>query len=338
MPEAKQPASILVYVGLDLVGDGLMKLPFIRALRRSYPNARITWLAGKGKSVFSGMLAETVEGLIDEVIDETPVGSRWSEMLSRPLPGRRFDLIIDSQRRLLTTAILKRIDHGLFISGAGNFLLSDKKPRRSYEKPRSMVAALFDLLDLATGGSVRPKGGLKITKNFKKAAQDILPNGKNYIGLSPGAGGKHKCWPLENFCSLAERLAAAGSTPVVFLGPGEADWESEVRRLAPNTLLPLQDEKAAPFNNSPLLTIALGSRLKAAVANDSGTGHMLAAADTPLVSLFGPTPPEKFAPFVSLGKIVTAQSFGSEEMSSIPVDAVSEALEDLLTQATKIKS
>lgn len=338
MSESKQPCSILVYVGLDLVGDGLMKLPFIRALRQSYPEARITWLAGKGKSVFSGMLAETVEGLIDEVIDETPVGSRWSELFSRPLPGRRFDLIIDSQRRLLTTAILKRIDHGLFISGAGNFLLSDKRPNGSYEKPRSMVAALFDLLDLAVGAPVRPKGGLKIPDNFNKAAQDILPNGENYIGLSPGAGGKHKCWPLENFCSLAERLAAAGSTPVVFLGPGEADWESEVRHLAPSALLPLQDKKAAPFNNSPLLTIALATCLKAAVANDSGTGHMLAAADTPLVSLFGPTPPEKFAPFVSLGKIVTAQSFGSEEMSAIPVDAVSEALEDLLTRATKIKS
>ena len=41
------PATICVYVGLDLVGDGLMKLPFLRALRAAYPQARITWLAGK---------------------------------------------------------------------------------------------------------------------------------------------------------------------------------------------------------------------------------------------------------------------------------------------------
>ncbi len=330
MPKPEQPLSVLVYVGLDLVGDGLMKLPFIRALRQAYPDAQITWLAGKGKSVFSSLLAPTVEGLIDQVIDETPIGSRWTELFSKPLSGRRFDLIIDTQRRLLTTAILKRIDHGTFISGAGNFLLSDKKPTGIYRKPKSMVAALFDLLDLATGAEIRPHGGLAIDPKFAEGAKSLLPDGATYIGLSPGAGGKHKCWPLEHFCSLSERLADKGLIPVVLLGPAEADWEKEVRRLSPRALLPLQDEKAAPFNKSPLLTIALAERLTAAVANDSGTGHMLAAADVPLVSLFGPTPPEKFAPFVSQSRIIRAQAFGSEEMSVIPVDGVLEALEDLL--------
>jgi len=330
MPESKQPSSVLVYVGLDLVGDGLMKLPFIRALRLAYPNARITWLAGKGKSVFSSLLAPTVKGLIDEIIDETPVGNRWTELFSSPLPGRRFDLIIDSQRRLLTTAILKRIDHGTFISGAGNFLFSDKKPAGAYRKPKSMVAALFDLLDLAADEKVRPLGGLSIDPKFAEGAKILLPDGATYIGLSPGAGGKHKCWPLEKFCLLAERLADKELAPVILLGPAEADWEEDVRHLSPRALLPLQDEKAKTFEKSPLLTIALGERLTAAVANDSGTGHMLAAADVPLLSLFGPTPPEKFAPFISRGKIIEAQTFGGEEMSVIPVDAVLEALEDLL--------
>lgn len=43
------PASVLVYVGIDAVGDGLIKLPFVRSLRAAFPAARITWLAGKGQ-------------------------------------------------------------------------------------------------------------------------------------------------------------------------------------------------------------------------------------------------------------------------------------------------
>ena len=43
------PKSILVYVGLDRFGDGLMKLPFVRALRSTWPEAHVTWLAGKGE-------------------------------------------------------------------------------------------------------------------------------------------------------------------------------------------------------------------------------------------------------------------------------------------------
>ena len=55
---------------------------------------------------------------------------------------------------------------------------------------------------------------------------------------------------------------------------------------------------------------------------------MLAAADTPLVSLFGPTSPEKFAPYTSRGVIVTAQQFGSgDTMAAIPLQAVAETLE-----------
>ena len=49
----QDPETILVYVGLDLMGDGLMKLPFVRALRNAFPDARITWLAGKGRTVYA---------------------------------------------------------------------------------------------------------------------------------------------------------------------------------------------------------------------------------------------------------------------------------------------
>src|SRR5205814_624338 len=51
------PMEILVYSGLELLGDGVMKLPFVRALRQCWPAARITWLAGKGKTVYAGILA-----------------------------------------------------------------------------------------------------------------------------------------------------------------------------------------------------------------------------------------------------------------------------------------
>ncbi|MHA1114291.1 MAG: glycosyltransferase family 9 protein, partial [Alphaproteobacteria bacterium] len=122
------PATVLVYVGLDLVGDGLMKLPFLRALRHAFPGAHVTWLAGKGTSAYAGPLAPLVHGLIDEVIDEADIGSRWTELLRRPLDGRAFDLVIDTQRRVLTSLILRRVRHGAFVSGAANYHLSDRVP------------------------------------------------------------------------------------------------------------------------------------------------------------------------------------------------------------------
>ena len=67
---APPPASVMVYVGLDRVGDGLLKLPFVRGLRHAFPAATITWVAGKETSVYASTLAPVVSGLLDEVIEK----------------------------------------------------------------------------------------------------------------------------------------------------------------------------------------------------------------------------------------------------------------------------
>src|ERR1700730_14403485 len=95
--------NILVYSGLELLGDGLMKLPFVRTLRKAWPAARITWLAGKGRTVYAGALQPLVRDCLDEVIEAAGIGIAARELLHRPLPGRRFELVIDTQRRVLTT-------------------------------------------------------------------------------------------------------------------------------------------------------------------------------------------------------------------------------------------
>ena len=66
---------------------------------------------------------------------------------------------------------------------------------------------------------------------------------------------------------------------------------------------------------------------------------MIAAADVPLVSLFGPTPPAKFAPAATALTVITAQDFGAgEDMASIPLSAVRDALEGALERDGSSKS
>ncbi len=335
--ERTAATTVLVYVGLDLVGDGLIKLPFVRALRRAYPDAHLSWLAGTGRSVFADALAPLVAGLIDQVVDDVALGGRAAELFTAPLAnsqlaGRRFDLVLDTQRRVLTTLIVRRIPHRTFVSGAARFLLSDRRPA-DRRKPPGMVHQMLALLEAASGRPAEPFGTVALATAYTAAAREVLPPGPVYVGIAPGAGGRQKCWPLESFVDLARRLAARGKTPVFLLGPGEVDWVGRLRAEVPEALLPLQSEPARRFGATPLITIALAGRLAAAVANDSGAGHMLAAADAPLLTLFGPTDPAKFAPLVSRGTILTAQAFAAGSMAAIPVEAVDQALAALLRAA-----
>ncbi|OIQ93689.1 ADP-heptose--LPS heptosyltransferase 2 [mine drainage metagenome] len=320
-----RPASVLVYVGLDFVGDGLMKLPFVQALRAAFPEARITWLAGKGKTVYAGSLAPLVSGLLDEVIEEAGIGSKWWELLRRPLPHRAFDLIIDTQSRVLTSLILKRIRHGRFISPAAGWHLSDARPGPGWSKPPALITRLLDLVELASGQPPGLPAPLPGDALLDAEAERRLPHGPVYVGLAPGAGGKHKCWPLEHYIALALRLAKSGKVPVVLLGPQEQQWDAEIRDAVPGVMLPL--DALSP----PMLTIALGKRLAAAVANDSGTGHMLAASGVPLISLFGPTAPEKFAPRARRLTVLRAQDYSpGDSMEGIPLQIVADTIERVL--------
>ena len=136
------PDSVLVYVGFDRIGDGFLKLPFVRGLRAAFPGARITWLAGREDSVYAGVLADLAHGLIDEIIENAGIGLSFGELfqgLSKgPLGGRRFDLIIDTQRIFWTSLSLKRVPHDAFISPAARFLLSSKKPAKGYQFPKTI--------------------------------------------------------------------------------------------------------------------------------------------------------------------------------------------------------
>ena len=337
MTPSRPPSSVLVYVGFDRVGDGLLKLPFVRGLRQAFPGARITWVAGRETSVYAGVLAGPVEGLIDEVIENAGIGvSAWELVRGRPggaLAGRRFDLVIDSQRIFWTSLSLKRVPHGAFISSAARFLLSARKPPKEYAFPRTMQRQLLDLLELASGGTFPTPKTLDLDPGdaARVAARRLLPDGPAYIGFAPGSGGPPKVWTLDGFIAVAKRQAARGRTPVFVLGPKEAAWRDEIAAAVPEALFPLQaDGVAEAFGYSPLLTVALAARMAGALSNDSGAAHMLAVGGAPVAILYGPTDPRKFQPMTERLVTVHARDFGGREMRLIPTAAADAALDRLL--------
>lgn len=120
--------------------------------------------------------------------------------------------------------------------------------------------------------------------------------------IHPGSGGTAKCWPLENFMELAQRLRRDGWETAFLIGPVEEDrWAGPpLERLA----------AAAPLLRSLTLDRLAEAMLdtRTVIANDSGAAHLAASLGTPAVVLFGPsTRPERWRP---LGSHVTALGGG----------------------------
>jgi ADP-heptose:LPS heptosyltransferase len=157
------------------------------------------------------------------------------------------------------------------------------------------------------------------------AARRLLP-GESYMMLAPGAGGADKRWPLENFLDLARRLVSRGWVPVFALGPGEEELEPAIAPEVPEAVFPLQAARSEERAHEPFLTMALAQRCYAAVANDSGNAHIVAAAGAPLLVLFGRTNADKFAPRGDHVKVLQARQFGGSAIQDIPLEPVETTL------------
>ncbi|MEX2524548.1 MAG: glycosyltransferase family 9 protein [Gammaproteobacteria bacterium] len=317
--------ALLVYVHEDRLGDALLKLPAVSTLREAFPGFHITWLAGSGPSMFRSGLAPLVASLIDQVEDRTGLGCRWNELLHRPLVDRYYDVIIDTQTVLRSTLVVRRVAHGLFISPAARFLFSDKRPGPE-GFGGSMRDRLLQLIRLASGRAVRAHRQLQLPQEYRRLAADLLPQGRDYIGLAPGAGGRDKCWPLERFIQLGRDQQAKGRLPVYFPGPDEMEWLPIIREQVPGALIPEAEAGARPLAG-PLLCMALAERLSLGVANDSGTGHIFAISGAPLVSLFGRTSVEKFVDSEDNRIVLAATAYGGRKVEDIPLAAVIEAVD-----------
>ena len=328
-------STVMIYSMGEVIGDGLIKLPFIAALRRAYPQAHIVWCAAKGETVYASPLRGVVEGLIDEMLTEGSLGAGLFDLLHpKPFGGRRFDLVIDTQDNPRRSLVAKRAA-GRFISGAAGFRLSDAKPPAGTVQPEAVIDRLTQLLSLATGKPTSLEAIDLAGARAGQAALALLPPGPCYIGLAPGAGGQDKRWPLERYLALASAQVQRGRVPVFFFGPDEQGDRALAQTALPQALFPETDRQDAFADiKGPLLVIALAGRLAAAVANDAGPGHMMAAGGAPLLSLQKDRRKAvKFRPSAQRLSVLIAEDYG-QDMSALPLDVVQAALDALLSGDT----
>lgn len=325
-PPITNPASVGVIVGRDFIGDALIKLPFLRAMRTAWPDAEINWITSQGPTAYNDQLREVTRHLIDRVYEQP----KWMTQADAPAP--RFSILMDSRNRWkMALAARRGIPHDEFIAPAFRFLLSDRRPSPFASRPAHMVDRMLQMVELAVGYIPPSTGSLPVADAVIAKARRIMPAGQTYVGFAPGAGNMVKAWPRGNFEQIAARQAAKGRVPVFLLGPQELDWREVLSAAIPPAIFPLQDNDAWGGDAITVeRTLAVGGLLEVAVANDSGTGHMLAAADCPLISLFGPTSPDKLAPKVSRGKVIKAQDYGDSSTRAIPCEVVDAAIDDMI--------
>lgn len=310
------------------LGDGFSKLPLLRALKHAYPAEAITWIVSEGASPYGGPMAEIARPYVDRVLTEAHLRRPSPATIARLRRLPPFSLVIDHRTDLVTVMTAKAtLRTKLYQAASPGYLFCSRRPRGP--RPKHKQTQLMGLLEAVTGCPVDGSGEIRLPPAAERDAAELLPHGSRYVGLAPGASSRTRCWPLEQFVGLARWIESRGWHPVLLLGPNEHDLHGPLRSALPGASFPTG-------RNDRILTdvhlsLAIGQRLSAAVTMDTGMGHLLAEAGTPLVSLFGPSNPERWAP---RGRrrihIISARPYGGPEIARIPLTAVSGAVEGLM--------
>lgn len=279
----------IVLIKLRAIGDAVLALPSLRALRRGFPVARITVLAPPAAL---GVYQDdpNCDGLLTYDA-RAPFKPDHYAPLVVGLRALRPDLAV-CLHASFRTALLGRLSGARWRS-VRNHSGPDwfcNLPAGIPKEPKSAVQRDFDALRALglTPIDARPRLALS-ARSLDEAARlgRAWHLGPRTVLLFPGAGKLEKRWPLDRFLALARLLYRGGWRPLLLTAPGEPPLRAQARAL-----------RASWGCVADLKVLGALCRLAgAAIGNDSGPRHIAAASGARTLTFFGPEGLREWHPY-----------------------------------------
>ena len=330
-----KPAHYLIVHLSNHVGDTVMLLPMIEALRAAHPHARIECVVQIPIGPFL-RLVPSLDRVYEFDLGYGPTSTPWLEV-------QRTVAILEQYGRTLrhvqpTTCIVPRWGCGFrdlmlaYLSQAPNrvgFASNDfdrSQPPAGYRDAlltsrvsgaqRMMEPARFlFLLEQASlipstgrnAACVRPSSSMRhIAATIKwptLAARLRLEPDARLVVIAPGASASRRIWPIDRWATVIAQLHLDGFAVVLMTGTQDAPFARELYNLVPAT----ERNRIALVAGSTTLSesTCLIAHSQLFIGNDSGPGHIAGALGVPCVILFiaaegadpdGPSAPERVRP------------------------------------------
>ncbi len=292
------PASVesILVRAPNWVGDIVMATPGLRALRSHFDAARLVVQVRPG---LEGLL----EGapFVDEIRPVVSYHRGLPAMLreARALRRERFDLGLCIPESF-SSAFLQRLGGVRHVVGYGGGsrqpLLHQRVRVPEHWGKRRMVARETFVLGLTQAVGCKESDTrvvLHTTDRDETRASELLDRhgveaGEPLVAIAPGAAfGDAKCWPVESYAALGDRVATGGARVTLLGAPGEAPMTAAVAGAMKEDAIDLAGQADIATSK------ALIRRCRLMVCNDAGARHIAVAFGIPAIVFFGPTAVEK---------------------------------------------
>lgn len=332
MAQAHPQYKNILVIHFGQLGDVVLGLPALRAIRDHFAESRITVMSGTSTAEMI-----RIGNVADEQIAVDRVklrdGKRLESIIEmgrlvRDVRRRKFDLVIDLNSLYETNLLgfLSGARHRLFanrdrrsIDRLSNFPVKPPKEDRSLHHTDRYLAVLkaFGLTDISRTVTITPPA-----ESVEKARSFVKTHGaenRTLIGLFLGAGHPTRRWDIANFVEVAKRLSCDPAKQVlVFLGPEERDMREGVDEVFGDAAIVVDEMPLRDF-------LAMLSFLKVLVVGDTGPMHLGAVAGTGIVLLSEIGSPTFFRPLIENLRVID-----DRPLAEITVDQVVKAVHELI--------
>jgi ADP-heptose:LPS heptosyltransferase len=303
----------ILLVRLRLIGDVVFTTPIISALSRAYPTARLSYLVEQSAApvvASNPHLASVI----------TTTHSRgWRRIkddvaLARRLRRERFDIAVDlhggPRSGWLTWASGARVRVGYDVPGRSWMYTrvvarpKSYRPRHAVENQWDLLAAVDPVFPRKPSRTDDPVAMWSRADDAHSVARHLrawsIPEDASLIVLHVSAGNPFRRWPEAAFATLAAALARKTPGRYVLVTAGPSDREAALRVIDDARR---QSPRDAAARIVAADTLSLGElravldRSALFIGGDSGPLHIASTSRAPIVSIFGPTLPERSAPW-----------------------------------------
>jgi heptosyltransferase I len=299
----KPPREICI-VMLSAIGDAVHVLPVASALKRTWPECRITWVIQPAPYA----LVAGHPAIDDFVLFRRRRGwSAWRSFLEvrRAIRGRSFDLLLGLQvyfkAGLVTATADAKVKLGFDWTRARDAQWLFTNRRIPKHEPQHVQDQYFEFLNFIGIDPSPVRWGIELSDEERSAQRSFYAQiDRPACGIVVGTSKQEKNWSVAGYARLLETLEDThGLQPVIVGSPARSE-----RQLAEEII---RETRATPIN-------ALGDNLRRLVwliegaallvSPDTGPLHISRALDTPVVSLFGYTNPKRTGPYRAFEDLV----------------------------------
>ena len=297
--ELVAPRRIAIIRALQL-GDLLVAVPALRAIRRRFPSAEITLIGLPWAESFVQRFSRYIDRFFEfpgfPGIDQVEVNHERTAHFLEEQRARNYDLVIQmhgsgAASNPFALALGGRVTAGYFIeSMPAGMTIGQKYPDDLPEIERNLgLARMLGCFDCDPGLEFP-----LFKQDYAEAAALLhqLPLAtRPWVGIHTGARSPARRWPVEYFASVADTFARHFNAQVILTGgSGESTTAQQVADLM----------QAQPLNVAGKTSLgglaALISELDLFISNDTGPAHIADAVDTASVTIFGPADYRRWAP------------------------------------------